>query len=110
MKGFIHAGIIILLLMVVVPLAIGLAGPGKKTGGMDVPENKITVPKSVKVWIDEKSKPVDVDLINRYFFRHDPKGQRCPKCGLSLEGMDGPYGVYVQCGGILHHRFKLDQI
>ena len=55
-------------------------------------------------------KPVDVDLINRYFFRHDPKGQRCPKCGLSLEGMDGPYGVYVQCGGILHHRFKLDQI
>ena len=55
-------------------------------------------------------KPVDVDLINRYFFRHDPKGQRCPKCGLSLEGMDGPYGVYVQCGGIPHHRFKLDQI
>lgn len=62
MKGFIHAGIIILLLMVVVPLAIGLAGPGKKTGGMDVPENKITVPKSVKVWIDEKSKPADVDF------------------------------------------------
>lgn len=54
---------------------------------------------------------VDVDDINAYIFHENPKGGlRCPKCGVSLSAARGKYGVYVQCGGILQHRFNLEDI
>ena len=54
---------------------------------------------------------VDVDNINDYIFHENPKGGlRCPKCGVSLSAARGKYGVYVQCGGILQHRFNLEDI
>ena len=53
---------------------------------------------------------VDVDLVEQYFYRHGGYGQRCPKCGRSLEAKLGPYGIYVQCCGLMAHKYKLDQI
>ena len=53
----------------------------------------------------------NVDDINAYIFHENPKGGlRCPKCGVSLSAARGKYGVYVQCGGILQHRFNLEDI
>lgn len=54
---------------------------------------------------------VDVDDINAYLFHENPKGGlRCPKCGLSLNAERGKFGIYVQCCGIMHHRFNLEDI
>lgn len=53
---------------------------------------------------------VDVDLVERYFYRHGGIGQHCTRCNCSLEAKLGPYGLYIQCCGVSHHKYKLDEI
>lgn len=53
---------------------------------------------------------VDVDLVQKYFYRHGGYGQLCPRCGRSLEAKLGPYGLYIQCCGYPPHKYKLDEI
>ena len=53
---------------------------------------------------------IDVDFVDDYFYRNGPKGQHCPQCNCSLEAKIGPYGLYIQCCGMSHHRYKLDEI
>ena len=54
--------------------------------------------------------PVDIDMIEEYFYRNSKKGQHCVQCGYSLEAKAGKYGVYVQCCGAQRHKYKLDEI
>lgn len=58
----------------------------------------------------QKTALVDVDLVEMYFSRHGGTGQHCTKCNCSLEAKLGTYGLYVQCCGIAHHKYKLDEI
>ena len=53
---------------------------------------------------------IEVDFVDDYLYRNGNTGQHCPRCHLSLEVKKGWYGVYVQCYGIEHHIFKLDEI
>lgn len=53
---------------------------------------------------------IDVDLVERYFYRYKGTGQHCPRCNRSLEAKLGPYGLYIQCCGYPPHRYKLDEI
>jgi len=53
---------------------------------------------------------VDVDLVERYFYRHGGTGQHCTKCNCSLEAKLGQYGLYIQCCGMARHKYKLDEI
>lgn len=53
---------------------------------------------------------VDVDLVEQYFYRNGATGQHCNRCGYSLEARLGPYGLYIQCGGSMRHKYKLDEI
>lgn len=53
---------------------------------------------------------VDVDLVERYFYRNGGTGQHCARCNCSLEAKLGPYGLYIQCCGSMHHKYKLDEI
>lgn len=57
-----------------------------------------------------KTLPVDIDMIEEYFYRNSKKGQHCVQCGYSLEAKAGKYGVYVQCCGAQRHKYKLDEI
>ena len=57
-----------------------------------------------------KTSLVDVDLVERYFYRNGGTGQHCARCGYSLEAKLGPYGLYIQCCGSMHHKYKLDEI
>ncbi|MFR5421106.1 MAG: topoisomerase DNA-binding C4 zinc finger domain-containing protein [Oscillospiraceae bacterium] len=57
-----------------------------------------------------KTLPVDIDMIEEYFYRNSKKGQHCVQCGYSLEAKAGKYGVYVQCCGAQRHEYKLDEI
>lgn len=58
----------------------------------------------------DKTELVDVDMVERYFYRHGGTGQHCIKCNCSLEAKLGPYGLYIQCCGASHHKYKLDEI
>lgn len=58
----------------------------------------------------DKTERVDVDIVERYFYRHGGTGQHCAKCNCSLEAKIGPYGLYIQCCGVSHHTYKLDEI
>lgn len=42
-----------------------------------------------------KTLPVDIDMIEEYFYRNSKKGQHCVQCGYSLEAKARKYGVYV---------------
>ena len=53
---------------------------------------------------------VDVDLVERYFYRHGGTGQHCTRCNCSLEAKLGQYGLYIQCCGYQRHKYKLDEI
>jgi len=53
---------------------------------------------------------VDVDLVERYFYRHGGTGQHCTRCNCSLEAKLGQYGLYIQCCGAQRHKYKLDEI
>ena len=53
---------------------------------------------------------IDVDLVERYFYRHGGSGQLCTRCNRSLEAKLGQYGLYIQCCGIDRHKYKLDEI
>ena len=53
---------------------------------------------------------IDVDLVERYFYRHGGICQRCTRCNCSLEAKLGQYGLYIQCCGSQRHRYKLDEI
>lgn len=53
---------------------------------------------------------VDANLVEQYFYRHGGAGQRCVRCGCSLEAKVGTYGLYIQCCGIQRHKYKLDEI
>lgn len=53
---------------------------------------------------------IDVDLVERYFYRHGGTGQHCTRCNCSLEAKLGQYGLYIQCCGSQRHRYKLDEI
>jgi ssDNA-binding Zn-finger/Zn-ribbon topoisomerase 1 len=57
-----------------------------------------------------KTMLVDVDLIEKYICRNGGAGQLCPRCNRSLEAKAGPYGVYIQCCGIMQHKYKMDEI
>lgn len=54
-----------------------------------------------------KTLPVDIDMIEEYFYRNSKKGQHCVQCGYSLEAKAGKHGVYVQCCGAQRHKYKL---
>ncbi|HIQ72031.1 MAG TPA: topoisomerase DNA-binding C4 zinc finger domain-containing protein, partial [Candidatus Onthenecus intestinigallinarum] len=58
----------------------------------------------------DKTELVDVDIVEEYFYRHGGTGQHCTKCNYSLEAKLGPYGIYIQCCGMSHHKYKLDEI
>lgn len=51
-----------------------------------------------------KTLPVDIDMIEEYFYKNSKKGQHCVQCGYSLEAKAGKYGVYVQCCGAQRHK------
>lgn len=53
---------------------------------------------------------IDVDLVERYFYRHGSICQRCTRCNCSLEAKLGQYGLYIQCCGSQRHQYKLDEI
>lgn len=53
---------------------------------------------------------VDVYFVEKYFHRNGGVGQRCPKCGFSLEAREGKYGVYIQCCGSQRHKYKFDEV
>lgn len=53
---------------------------------------------------------IDSEFVEQYFSTKGPRGMRCPKCGLSLEALNGYYGVYIQCCGLNKHKFKLNEI
>ncbi len=53
---------------------------------------------------------IDVELVEKYFYRHGGTGQHCPRCNSSLEAKLGPYGLYIQCCGYPPHKYKLDEI
>ncbi len=53
---------------------------------------------------------VNAELVEEYFYRKEETGQKCVRCGHTLEAKVGPYGLYIQCCGQKHHRYKLDEI
>lgn len=53
---------------------------------------------------------IDVDFVERYFYRNGKSCQQCTRCKFSLEAKLGPYGLYIQCCGSQRHKFKLDEI
>ncbi len=53
---------------------------------------------------------VPAELINQYFYHENPDGKLCPKCHCSLEAKTSSYGLYIQCCGLEHHKFRLDQL
>lgn len=53
---------------------------------------------------------IDVELVERYFYRHGGTGQHCTRCNCSLEAKLGQYGLYIQCCGSQRHKYKLDEI
>lgn len=53
---------------------------------------------------------VEVDFVEKYFYRNGGTGQHCTRCNCSLEAKLGKYGLYIQCCGAIKHRYKLDEI
>lgn len=53
---------------------------------------------------------IETDLVNDYIYRHGDAGQQCLHCNSSLEAKKGAYGIYVQCCGYQHHKYKLNEI
>lgn len=53
---------------------------------------------------------IDTELVEEYIHRNGGTGQHCMRCDYSLEAKIGQYGLYVQCCGTAHHRYKLDEI
>lgn len=54
---------------------------------------------------------VTINLVNNYFSTCGPYGKLCPICKhVSLLVKKGPYGLYIECGNLGIHKFKLDQI
>lgn len=51
-----------------------------------------------------KTLPVDIDMIEEYFYKNSKKGQHC------VDAKAGKYGAYVQCCGAQRHKYKLDEI
>ena len=50
------------------------------------------------------------DMIDSYFYYHNPNGKHCPRDNTSLEPCLGRYGMYIRCNGLERHTFKLDEI
>lgn len=53
---------------------------------------------------------IDVDFVNKYFYRHRGTGQPCTKCGSTMEAVIGQYGLWIRCCGEDHHTFKLFEV
>lgn len=53
---------------------------------------------------------VTEEMVESYFYFKNPNGKRCPRDHMSLEPCLGKYGLYVRCGGLDRHTFKLDEI
>lgn len=53
---------------------------------------------------------IDTELVEDYLHRNGGTGQHCIRCNYSLEAKIGQYGLYVQCCGTAHHKYKLDEI
>ena len=53
---------------------------------------------------------VSVELIKQYIHRNGAVEQRCAVCNNPLEIKSGRFGLYVQCFGHKHHKFRLDEI
>lgn len=56
--------------------------------------------------------PVEVKLVEQYLYSDNPQGlgKLCPRDHTSLAAENGRHGVYVRCGGIERHFFRLDEI
>ena len=53
---------------------------------------------------------VTEEMVDSYFYYHNPDGKHCPRDHTSLEPCLGRYGLYIRCNGIEKHTFKLDEI
>lgn len=54
---------------------------------------------------------VEMDMVNRYFKISGGKlGKRCPQDNTSLFAKIGKYGLYICCGALKKHTYKLDEI
>lgn len=60
---------------------------------------------------------LSVDLVEEYLYVPKAPGSeilvarlKCNKCNTSLEAKLGQYGLYIQCCGINHHKYKPDEI
>ncbi len=58
----------------------------------------------------KEMKPLSMELLEEYLYRNGGTGQKCIKCGYSLDVKKGPYGIYIQCCGFEHHRYKMGEI
>ena len=59
----------------------------------------------------KKTELVTKQLVNNYFSTCGPYGKMCPKCKtVSLIAKLGKFGLYIECGNLGIHKFKLDQI
>lgn len=50
------------------------------------------------------------DMVNKYLWLQSRHGTKCPQDHTTLEAKQGKYGVYVACGSLKPHRYKLDEI
>lgn len=59
----------------------------------------------------KKTELVTKQLVDNYFSTFGPYGKMCPKCKtVSLIAKLGKFGLYIECGNLGIHKFKLDQI
>ena len=64
-----------------------------------------------------QTKLLSVDLVEEYLYVPKSEGSKilvarckCNKCDTSLEAKLGQYGLYIQCCGLNHHKYKPDEI
>lgn len=53
---------------------------------------------------------VEPDMLEEYFYHNSVYGKRCPRDGTSLEAGVGKYGLYVCCGAVNRHYYKIEDI
>jgi len=58
----------------------------------------------------EKTQFVEPEDVEGYFYYKNKLGKRCPHDNTSLIARVGKYGLYVCCGGLNKHYFKLDEL
>ena len=50
------------------------------------------------------------DIVEAYFYHDSKDGKRCPKCNMSIIAEDGKFGLYIHCGGLEKHKFKIEEL